>query len=127
MAKSGKEKRRYPRVYFGNEVGVTAEVQVDGRAVTLAGSILNISVGGMQFSFKRPDPVPVATGDNLTLQTLRGMEELAPLEGVSMEVRWVLDHEFLNHVAVGCAFADLEQQQRKSLQSLVDAHLQATT
>ena len=123
MANSGREQRRYPRIYFGGEAAISAEIQVNHGQNSLAGAVLNISAGGLQFSFKRQGSLPVDKGDKLTLQALVGLAELTGLAGSALEVRWVLDHEFLEHVAVGCEFVGLATEQQQSLQRLVDNHL----
>ncbi len=123
MGGSGIEKRRDPRVFFANENVLSAGVQLNHGNLSLAGDVLNLSVGGVQFSFKRQDSLHVIAGDKLTLQTLVGRDELAGLVGSAMEVRWVLDHEFLDHIAVGCEFVGLAEEQQGSLQLVVDSFL----
>lgn len=119
---SGADKRRFPRVYFSMDGVLAAEVNKGAEAVV--GQVLNVSVGGLQFSFKRASGAGFAEGEQLVLSSIADDNGLGILAGVGLEVRWVLDHDFLDHVAVGCEFKNLAADQQDSLQQMVDNHLQ---
>ena len=91
--------------------------------MSLAGEVLNLSVGGMQFSYNRQYSLYTVEGDTVTIQTIAGPVALAALVGSTMEARWVLNNGFFNHIAVGCKFIGLADEQQRLLQQVIDAHL----
>ncbi len=123
MARFAKDKRHNPRAFFADGKALPIDVQLDHGNVSLAGEVLNLSIGGMQFSYNRQYSLYLEEGDMLTLQTIAGPVGLAALVGSTMEVRWVLNNGFFNHIAVGCKFVSLADEQQHLLQQVIDAHL----
>jgi len=81
--------------------------------------LLNISEGGIGFHCKRSAGIRIKVNDPLQLIAIVGHPHLADVADLSMEVRWVMDEECLDHVAVGCEFIDLDDHNRELLQDFV--------
>jgi PilZ domain len=116
------DKRRSPRIYFAAGAAVPIDVQLDHGHVILAADLLNLSTGGMQFSYNRQRFLHILEGDTLILKTIAGPVALAGLVGTTMVVRWVLNNVFFNYIAVGCEFVGLTDEQQNSLQQFVKSN-----
>ncbi|MBU0682492.1 MAG: PilZ domain-containing protein [Proteobacteria bacterium] len=120
MGSSFEEKRASARTFFNNGEKIAAAINGTGGEPFFV-DILNISAGGLQFSQKRQGAITVKPGDYLTLVGLNGLAELQDVEEVRMEVRWVIDHNFLNLISAGCQFHDLSSRDEEKIQRLVEA------
>ena len=120
MGSSFEEKRKSPRTYFNNGEKIAAAINGRGGDPVFV-DILNISAGGLQFSQKRHEAIEVKPGDRLVLMALNGLSELQDVEEVSMEVRWVIDQDFLDVVSAGCQFHDMPRRDQDKIQRLVEA------
>lgn len=122
MASSFEEKRSSVRTYFNNGEKIAAAINGTGGEPYFV-DILNISAGGLQFSQKRQGALEVQPGDHVTLMGLNGLAELKDVEEVRMEVRWVIDQDFLDIVSAGCKFKDISPRDQQKIQRLVEARL----
>ena len=90
MGTSFEEKRSTPRTYFNNGEKIAAAINGTGGEPYYV-DVLNISAGGLQFSQKREEAIPMKPGDEVTLVGLNGLAELRGIKEVRMEIRWVID------------------------------------
>ncbi len=116
---SFQEQRKYPRIFFpGNDV-VLAKILPAVGGASFDARLLNISEGGLGFHLKRSVDIRLKANDSLRLLALVGDPHLAEVADLDMEVRWVMDEEYLDHVAVGCEFTGLDAHNRQLLQDFV--------
>lgn len=120
MESSFDEKRSSARTYFDNGEKIAATINGTGNE-PFGVDILNLSAGGLQFSQKRKESMVLKPGDYLTLMALNGLNDLKNIEKVRMEVRWVIDHDFLGVVSAGCHFEDMSQRDQEKINRLVEA------
>ncbi len=120
MGSSFVEKRSSPRTFFNNGEKIAAAINGSGGEPFFV-DILNISSGGLQLSQKRNGGRVLQPGDHLTLMGLNGLAELQDVEEVRMEVRWVIDQNFLDIVSAGCQFQDMSRRDQQKIQRLVEA------
>lgn len=120
MAGSHIQKRRSPRIFFADGAVLSIDVLLNDGTAPLTGDVLNLSTGGMQFSYNRKAPQHIVEGDKLIISDLA---ELTDLVGSTMEVRWVLNSAIFNHIAVGCKFIGLTKRQKNLLQQFVNIHI----
>ncbi len=85
--------------------------------------ILNLSEGGLQFNQKRMEYRGLHPGDKLLLHRINGLHELIALADIPMQIKWVMDNEYLDHVIMGAAFTELTDSQRQILQSFINTCL----
>ncbi|MBW1750116.1 MAG: hypothetical protein JRJ37_05365 [Deltaproteobacteria bacterium] len=62
-------------------------------------------------------------GDTLILRRIIGLHELVSLTDIPMQIMWLMDNKYLDHVVMGVAFTKLTDSQRLTLQSFVNAWL----
>jgi hypothetical protein len=115
------EKRRYERIFFTREQrieGLFSQPEEEGGLKVL---VLNLSVGGLHFTQKREYRTDIAKGDRLIMKGITGPDPLNLLKDIKVEIMWVLDHEFLQHISYGCQFLDMPQDMREVIRDVVDA------
>jgi c-di-GMP-binding flagellar brake protein YcgR len=120
------EKRRYHRVIFKDPKKIAALISPLDQQETedaAAASILNMSEGGIQMSVEKESAAGLKRGRNILLHGISGLPDLAGLTEVLMQIVWIIENEFLDHVLIGTAFQQLSDQQRQSLRAFVNASL----
>jgi len=110
------EKRRYPRIFFTAGQKVEAEIVHVASDWKLAVTLLDISEGGMGLRLKRNADITLEQGDQIRLEAVHGQSYLRALSQIMMEVRWTLDDDFFDYIALGCQFLDLSEKDRELLQ-----------
>jgi c-di-GMP-binding flagellar brake protein YcgR len=121
------EKRRYHRIIFKDPKKIAALISPldqDGTEEAIASSILNMSEGGIQISIERSSLDSIRRGRKIILHCISGLPDISAFVDVPMQVIWVMDNEYLDHVLVGVAFDNLSEQQEESLRSFVGTCLQ---
>jgi len=113
------EQRKYPRIFFSGKDVALAKILPAAGGTSFDARLLNISEGGLGFYLKRSWDIRLEVNDSLRLLALVGDPHLAGVADLSMEVRWITDEEYLDHVAVGCEFMDLDDHNRRQLQDFV--------
>jgi len=109
------EKRRYPRIFFPAGQKIEAEIVHEASGWSLAVTLLDISEGGMGMRLKRNADVSIVPGECIRLETIHGQPYLRALSQITMDVRWILDDDFFDYIALGCQFLDLPQKDRELL------------
>jgi len=113
-------KRRYERIFFGRDQNIVGQLslpdgETDGPQVT----ILNLSEGGLHFTITRRDHVAIKDGERILLKSVSGPPPLKFARPITMEVKWVLDHDFLEHIGYGCEFIDLPEELAEMIRDVV--------
>jgi c-di-GMP-binding flagellar brake protein YcgR len=118
------EKRRYTRIFFSEQDNISCIISTpEEQEKFFPATVLNISEGGMQFNQKRQEYRGLQPQDTLVLRRLIGIHQLVSLADIPIQIKWVMDNEYLNHVVMGAAFTKLTDNQRKTIQSFVDTCL----
>ncbi|HHD57002.1 MAG TPA: PilZ domain-containing protein [Desulfobulbaceae bacterium] len=116
---SFQEQRKYPRIFFSGEEVALAKIAPAAGEKSFDVRLLNVSEGGIGFHLKRSAGIWLKVNDSLQLITLFGHPHLGDVSDLSMEVRWIMDEEYLDHVVVGCEFINLDAHNRELLQDFV--------
>ncbi|MCI5147919.1 MAG: PilZ domain-containing protein [Candidatus Electrothrix sp. MAN1_4] len=120
------EKRRYTRIIFNEQNRVQAVIAVQDRQAyeqQLSVSVLNMSEGGIQISVERKKFQELQQGDTVLLSSLRGIPDLGSLRDIPMQVIWIMDNEYLEHILLGMSFSRLSEEQRECLRFFVENRL----
>ena len=123
------EKRRYTRIIFNERNRVQAVVSLPGQqnsAKEILASVLNMSEGGVQVSIERSSFQEMRPGGNVLLSHVSGVQHLKMLKSVPMQIIWIMDNKYLEHVLLGMSFAVLSEGQRGGLRSFVENRLALT-
>lgn len=114
------EKRRYTRVFFSGREKICGTISMPGdTSQTYPIIVFNLSEGGLQISLTRADYRASEPGDSIMLRQLTGVPLLEPVVDVPMQIKWVMDNEYLDNVIMGGVFVGLTSGQRKALQCFV--------
>lgn len=129
------EKRRYTRVIFNEQNKVQALISLphqpkqsgqpepQGTLQQMPASVLNMSEGGLQASVERKKFQTVEQGDNALLTSLTGVLDLVSLTDIPVQVIWIMDNEYLEHILLGISFSELSERQHQILRFFVEHRL----
>jgi hypothetical protein len=123
MTKQRPEKRHYPRVIFRDPKQIAALISLSGeQEQSLVTSILNMGEGGLQISVERKllNGGGIRQGEKVTLNRISGLSELEQLTDISMQVIWIMDNEYLEHVLIGTCFGTLTDEHQGVLRSFIE-------
>jgi len=104
--KNSKENRKHDRLFFSPADKVIAQLEISGQELTEA-MVLDISESGIGLSVKRDEEGIFEPGDRFIMAELQGLASIHFDFAIEVEVRWLLDHEFLGRVAFGCLFINI--------------------
>ncbi len=113
------EKRRFKRYVFPNDDRIIALLALDDEEGTIDARILNISLGGIGLAVEKTKTVSLKKEAVLFLKEVTGESRLAGLTGHSVRVKWILDYEPLNNLAIGCEFLHLDEESRLGITNLL--------
>lgn len=97
------ENRKNLRYVFPKAMAASATLIPEHGGDSLPAVFLNISVGGVGLAVRRDKSVLPARNQQFTLQDVQP-ETLAFLNGIQINVRWLLICEQLEHAGLGCSF-----------------------
>jgi len=120
------EKRRYTRIIFNERNRVQALVCLPDQqdpVQEMPASVLNMSEGGMQVSIERKKFLEMGQGDTVLLSQIMGVQDLEALRNLPIQVIWMMDNEYLEHVLLGMSFSALSEKQLGSLRFFVENRL----
>lgn len=113
------ENRRHKRIYFSPGERVSAQVFPVGGGVPVRVDVLDVSESGIGLSHARGGLGDVAPGVRLRLAALEGWADIEFTPPVEIEIKWVLDHEFLGRIAFGSEFLNMAQEHRLQLRQMI--------
>jgi len=114
-----KENRRHKRIFFSPDERVSVSLSVDGASAPVQADVLDLSESGIGLSLARGVLGVVRPGTRLFLACLRGWADIDFDPRVEIEVKWVLDHEFLGRIAFGSEFQNMPDNQRLLLRRMI--------
>lgn len=120
------EKRQFKRIIFSSDDGVIGIFRHQEKEDQLiASNIVNISEGGIQFIIKKGRRDDLKEGDLLTLTRIKGKSDLEfPCE-TGIEIRWILDLNYFDHVGVGCQFVAIPSIIKEQIKQFVERESRA--
>ena len=119
-----KEKRGSKRILFSleeNVVGVFSFLSNNKEFISFTASILNLSAGGLQFVLRKDDDNGIRVEDRLLLKKIKGNGKLVFCANMELEIRWILDIQYLEHIGVGCGFENISGTMREKIGQFVDS------
>ena len=110
----GKERRKYKRVLFTIEDGIIGTFSPSqGKNENFPASVINISEGGVQLTFKPILNHRIKVGDRLLLTEIRGDKSGQIIVNVDAEVKWISEDSLQEEIGVGLQFVDVLKQSKK--------------
>jgi c-di-GMP-binding flagellar brake protein YcgR len=116
------ENRRHARLFFSPADKVIAQLEISGQELTEA-MVLDISESGIGLSVKRDEEGIFEPGDRFIMAEIQGLAAIHFDFAIEVEVRWLLDHEYLGRVAFGCLFINMPKIIRSELRDFVAERL----
>lgn len=119
--KPAQDRRKDMRAIFSLEDKITAVLSIpgyQGKMITVY--IINLGIGGMQFTPDSNDDIQIKKGDRLVLLQIKTGLNSQFLLNVDAEVRWILNPPMLEHMGIGCAFMNIPESSLKQITKVVD-------
>jgi len=114
-------RRKYKRALFEFEDKVSGIFSIPGKSERpITAAILNLSRGGIHITVDTKDESKIKPGNILILIQIKGPSPLQYLVNIDTEVKWVLDHEIMEHIGIGCEFVNISQSSLEQIGSFVD-------
>lgn len=114
------EKRRYRRYIFPNDEKMKVNLQLAGEGNTIQARLLNVSEGGLGLAVTKEQTSGVEIDSELLINDLENIPELQGLKNVQLKVRWVLNHDPLKNLGVGCEFVNLPANGKEDIFALIE-------
>lgn len=118
------EKRKYPRLALGIEDGYFGNFKL-ANDESLVGPLVNISAGGLNLAAPEKVGHQIKVGDRLLLLSIAGGANLAFLEHIPAEIRWIDKSETPGYLAVGLEFMEMAEDVREQLAKFVNSERKA--
>ncbi len=113
------EKRKFERYIFPNDNTITALLASNNGSKSFEARILNISAGGIGLAVNRKKIDDLKEDTILFVKEISGEKRITRLTGQSVKVKWILDYEPLNNLALGCEFITLNNECRLDIEALL--------
>lgn len=109
MNTPGQEKRYSERIFFPPDDSFSGNfLFTSDTSLPTEAYIMDLSLLGIGISMIKEKFPPVQQGDFVTLYSVSNADGLSFMRNIELEIRWILNHRSLEHVALGCAFTGLE-------------------
>ena len=116
----GQERRKDKRVLFTIEDGIIGTFSPSEKNKnSVDASVMNISEGGVQLTFKPILNHRIKVGDRLLLTEIRGEKSGQIIVNVDAEVKWISEDKLSEDIGVGLHFVDVLKQS-KNLNEFVE-------
>jgi hypothetical protein len=119
--RSVEERRRFKRIYFSEEEGVIGIFKNSERP--LSSSINYISKGGLRIELTRDQATAFHKGDILFLNAIKGTANIEFDEAIEMEIRWIMEPDGSDQIAVGCEYKDMSENTRERMNQFIDCEM----
>jgi len=121
MQTKGIEKRIHKRVLFTPEDGIIGEFDLPGNAEeNFTANIINMSQGGLHFTFPKYLSNSIKKGDRLILTNIKDNKSNELMVNVDTEVRWISVDKLSKNIGVGSEFLDLKDVQSNKIKEYLD-------
>lgn len=120
---NAEDKRLHKRIFFSKRDEVNGKLRRKGPGErNFQALILDISESGMGLTLVRAEfSCGLRAGEILVLESVHGLPIMESDGPVEMEIRWVLDVPFLDHIGFGCRFEDIPEGVREKIRLIVGA------
>lgn len=122
MMTTAADRRRAQRAYFTRENRLQAVFSASGHGRLPRANVMDISADGLGISFGKGTWPEVRPGDRLTLVTVSDGSPLKFLKNIQVQVRWVLNHDHLQHIAAGGEFVTISLPMRVRILHYIASH-----
>jgi c-di-GMP-binding flagellar brake protein YcgR len=117
--KMAREKRKYKRYIFPNDEKMMVSLSLSGNSSSIEARLLNVSEGGLGLAVDREQTHGVEVDSELSIKGLENVPQLQGLREAELKVRWVLDHNPLKNLGIGCEFTKLPENGKENIFDLI--------
>ena len=122
MANQTQERRKHKRAFFTLEDRIPITVIKRGlHAKTIAGTLLDVSEGGIGFMAKRHEISGLEVGNRLNVFCACLPSPACGIKDVEVEIKYIIDFDQFAQVSVGCRFVKISSETSESIGNLVES------
>jgi c-di-GMP-binding flagellar brake protein YcgR len=114
------EKRKFPRINLKIEDGYFGNFKL-ANDEKLIGPIVNFSAGGLNLAAPERAAGKIKEGDRLLLVNIAGGTNLAFVNQIAAQIRWIDKSETPGYLSVGMEFLDLSPSVQEQMLKFVDS------
>jgi hypothetical protein len=119
------ERRKYQRILFSPADAARGLFLLPGLGEKpFEANIINLSMGGLHFTPKAGRNTKIHTGDQLAFVHLIPKNAESLILNIDATVVWVVDSHILDHIGIGCKFANISDSSCDRLSSYIDICLE---
>ncbi|MEZ4527680.1 MAG: PilZ domain-containing protein [Desulfobacterales bacterium] len=119
MKHTEEEKRRFQRLFFSAEEGISGFFRLPEPYHQMArGTLMDMNQEGIGLTFQKDECPQLVTGDSLVLLKI-GDERFSFMEHIGMKIIWVLNHRSLDHMAMGCEFTAISSETKERIREIL--------
>ncbi len=121
MSHIDQEKRNFERIFFPTEKLVKGLFRYEGKDGPLdtAAMIMNMSKDGMGITFARGKKLEIGKDSRMLLVEI-DEPALSFMENIEVEIKWILNHESLGYMALGCQFLNLSPETEEKIHAYIE-------
>jgi hypothetical protein len=122
MVNDGVDRRKDRRAFFSIEDNILGIFILHGETdLAFKAPILNLSRGGLHFTFKKGLGILPKAGDRLRLVKVKGDTALDFEFNIEVGIKWILGHESLTQIGCGCEFIDISKPCLERISAFIDS------
>jgi c-di-GMP-binding flagellar brake protein YcgR len=116
------ERRRFKRIFFSIEDGIIGLITLPpSHNKVLLANIMDLGAEGMGITLDKSECPHLDKGQKLILKEVNNSDSLNLINNITLEIRWVLNHRSLKHIALGCQFVNPPQAVCNQVQHFMDS------
>ena len=115
------DKRNFERIFFPTEKLIKGLFRYEGKKGPRDTSalIMNMSKDGMGITFAKGKKLEIDKNSRMLLVKTYD-PGLSFMENIEVEVKWILNHESLGYMAVGCQFLNPKPEIEKKINAYIE-------
>lgn len=118
---AGIRTKPFRRIFFTNENRIMALLRfAETPEELIKANVMNLTEGDFVIAVNKDKKFEdVGKGVHLTLIEIKGKTAFLNIDETETEVKWLLRHQYLDYVGLGCEFINATDATRKQLRQLV--------
>ncbi|MBU0674669.1 MAG: PilZ domain-containing protein [Proteobacteria bacterium] len=116
------DRRKYPRIFFSvdDEVAASITTPNTNNLPPFHAKVMDLSLGGLFFTIKRGELLPINEGDFLLLKDIIAFFQFRITCEIEMKVKRVQDHQFIEYIGFGCEFISPPPETEEQIRNLLN-------
>ena len=129
MSVEGHERRKFVRIFFPTDEKVMSTlVFPNENNTTISANVMNLSEEGVCLVLERKrldenKTLKIYKGDRLLLNDIVGITPEIKIAEQELQVKWVIDNLYFNHMEIGCHMMNVPESVRTSIRQMISSRV----